>query len=276
MPIKIRHTSEVAQDGVKILVYGQSGVGKTRLISTLPKPIILSAESGELTLSDCDIPFIEIKTLGDLEDAHEWLKSSDEAKMYHSIAIDSISEIGDIVLGVEKKLTKDGRMAYGAMADKISELVRKFRDIKGYNVYMSAKLDRIQDEANRMLYGPSMPGSKTGASLPYQFDVVAALRHIPNDDGTTSRMLMCDGDANWTAKSRIAGVDAFEEPDLGAIIRKASQVMSVGEAEKMIRSSKDIDDLLDKWISLSPDMRKAIVSVKDEVKAALMEVQGDE
>jgi len=46
MAIKLNSTSAIAATGVKILVYGQAGAGKTTLITTLPNPIILSAEGG--------------------------------------------------------------------------------------------------------------------------------------------------------------------------------------------------------------------------------------
>ena len=43
MAINLKTTKAYAQNGVKVLVYGQSGAGKTTLIKTAPKPIILSA-----------------------------------------------------------------------------------------------------------------------------------------------------------------------------------------------------------------------------------------
>ena len=73
----------------------------------------------------------------------------------------------------------------------------------------------------RMLYAPSMPGNKTGQSLPYFFDMVAALRMEKDAEGVMQRALMCESDGLWQAKCRIKGVEAWEAPDLGAIIKKA-------------------------------------------------------
>ena len=80
--------------GVKGLIYGRSGVGKTRLMATLPSPIIISAEGGLLSLRQEKIPAIEIKTLDDLNRAHEYLTGPAGAN-YHSIGVDSISEIAE-------------------------------------------------------------------------------------------------------------------------------------------------------------------------------------
>ena len=39
----------VLDTGVKMLVYGESGMGKTMLTATLPRPLLISAESGLLS-----------------------------------------------------------------------------------------------------------------------------------------------------------------------------------------------------------------------------------
>jgi len=46
-------------------------------------------------------------------------------------------------------------------------------------VYMSAKLEKTQDEMGRVLYSPSMPGNKTGQALPYFFDEDADMAAVP-------------------------------------------------------------------------------------------------
>ena len=58
MAISLRNTRDVGTAGVKVLVYGHAGAGKTSLIRTAPNPVILSAEAGLLSLSDLDIPYI--------------------------------------------------------------------------------------------------------------------------------------------------------------------------------------------------------------------------
>jgi phage nucleotide-binding protein len=219
MAIQLRSTRGLSAHGVKVLVYGQAGAGKTSLIKSLPSPIILSAEGGLLSIADADIPFIEIKSMNDLVEALEWAKS-DEASQFKSIALDSISEIAEVVLGHEKAAAKDPRQAYGAMQDAMAYVIRAFRDLPGKHVYFSAKLEKSQDEMGRILYAPSMPGNKTGQSLPYYFDEVLALRVEKDADGNTQRALMCDSDGLWTAKDRSGRLDAWEAPDLGAIIAK--------------------------------------------------------
>jgi phage nucleotide-binding protein len=220
MSVSIKKSSDLASSGVKLLVYGHAGAGKTSLIPTLPAPIVLSAEGGLLSIAGADVPYIEISNMETLREAWQWLSQSAEAKAYQSVALDSISEIAEVVLNAEKKATKDPRQAYGAMQEQMTDIIRAFRDLPGRHVYMSAKLDKQQDEMGRVLYSPSMPGNKTGQSLPYFFDEVLALRVEKDSDGNPQRALMCDSDGVWLAKDRSGRLDMWEPADLGHVIAK--------------------------------------------------------
>lgn len=220
MAINLKSTGTLSSNGVKMLVYGQAGAGKTFAIKTLPKPIILSAEGGLLSIQDADLPYIEISSMEALQEAYMWLVSSEEARQFESVALDSISEIAEVVLSAEKKIAKDPRQAYGAMQDQMSDLIRAFRDIPEKHVYFSAKVEKSQDEMGRILYAPSMPGNKTGQALPYFFDEVLALRVERNPEGEIQRALMCASDGLWLAKDRSGKLSPWEDVDLGAVIRK--------------------------------------------------------
>ena len=219
MAINLKSTANLATNGVKVLVYGQAGAGKTTLVATMPNPIILSAEGGLLSIKDANLPYLEVTTMADLWEAYEWL-TNEGGKEYDSVVLDSISEIAEVVLNYEKKANKDPRAAYGAMQEQMADIIRAFRDLPNRNVLMTAKVEKTQDEMGRVLYAPSMPGNKTGQSLPYFFDLVLALRVEKDADGAAQRALMCDSDGLWLAKDRSGKLGQWEAPDLGAIINK--------------------------------------------------------
>lgn len=223
MSINLKSTKGIHANGVKLLVYGNSGSGKTSLIPTLPSPIVLSAEGGLLSIADADVPFIEVNSYETLMEAYRWITQSDESKHFESIALDSISEIAEVVLNYEKKIAKDPRQAYGAMQEQMTDLIRAFRDVPGKHVYFTAKCEKSTDETGRLLFAPSMPGNKTGQQLPYFFDEVLALRVEKDAAGVAQRALMCDSDGIWLAKDRSGKLAAWEAPDLGAIIKKIGE-----------------------------------------------------
>jgi len=220
MAINLRSTGGLSANGVKMLVYGNAGSGKTSLIPTLPSPVVLSAEGGLLSIQGADVPFIEINSMATLMEAYSWLTESVEAKQFESVALDSISEIGEVVLAEELKKNKDGRAAYGELNTVMASMIRAFRDLPNKHVYFTAKCDKSQDETGRMLYAPSMPGKSLSMQIPYFFDLLLALRVEKDAEGNAQRALMCDSDGIWQAKDRSGKLDTWEAPDLGAIINK--------------------------------------------------------
>jgi len=217
MAIALKRTSDPKDTHINLMVYAQSGSGKTYAVRTLPKPIIISTEKGLLSLADIDLPYIEVNNFDDLADAYKWLSESDEADQYETIALDSISDIAEVVLAAEKSKVKDMRQAYGQLQDTMSNLVRSFRDLPKH-VYMTAKAEKTQDENGKLLWSPSMPGNKLAQSLPYFFDEVLALRVEKDEDGNIMRMLQCASDGQWVAKDRSGVLSDFREVDLGSII----------------------------------------------------------
>lgn len=228
MAIKLSTTREATSNGIKLLCHGPAGSGKTRLCASTQAPtIIISAEGGLLSLRQHDIPVIEVATLADVHEAYQYVSTSAEGQQYEWVCLDSISEIAEVVLSAEKRATSDPRKAYGAMQDQMYELIRAFRDLKGRNVYFSAKQDKQKDEATgTVLYGPSMPGQRLPQGLPYLFDEVFCLRVVADQDGNMQRWLQTQRDFQYEAKDRSGALDAYELPDLGAIatkIRSAAQ-----------------------------------------------------
>lgn len=220
MAINLQSTSTIASSGVKVLVYGQAGAGKTTLIKTAPAPLILSAEAGLLSLAGTDIPYVEIHSIAELGEVGQWITQSKEAAQFKTICLDSISEIAEVCLSEAKQSLKDGRAAYGEMADQMSKVIRAYRDIPGRNIYFTAKMDKSESDTGARLFAPSMPGKTLTQQLPYFFDEVLALRLVTDKDGNTGRALMCAPDTMWTAKDRSARLAAWEPADLGAIFEK--------------------------------------------------------
>ncbi len=222
MAIKLSTTRNAASNGVKVLCHGPSGSGKTRLCATTgASTLIISAEAGLLSLREVDIPVLEVASLADVHEAYQYVAASAEGQQFEWVCLDSISEIGEVVLSSEKRATADPRKAYGAMQDQMYELIRAFRDLKGRNVYFSAKQSKQKDEATgAVLYGPSMPGQQLPQGLPYLFDEVFSLRVVTDNDGNTQRWLQTQRDFQYEAKDRSGALDAYELPDLGAVAAK--------------------------------------------------------
>lgn len=222
MPVKLSNT-KVASDYVKILVFGDSGNGKTKLIATAPNPIIISAEAGLMSISDTDIPVIEVNTIEDVYDAYEYV-TSEECDKYETICLDSISEVAEVMLTEYKKKQKDGRAAYGLLNDDMLSLIRAFRDIKGKHVYFTGKQARIEDSATGIAkYKCMLPGKTLTQQLPYLFDEILCLHIGEDEDENEYRYIQTQPSITHDSKDRSGKLDNPERPDLGYIFNKITR-----------------------------------------------------
>lgn len=242
MAIQLKSSAQLsASHGVKCLVYARAGMGKTVLTATAPAPVLISAESGLLSVRrgnlekiygvnaqgiTYDIPTIEIRTINDLIDAHTWCLTSAEARQFATISLDSITEIGEVVLSNAKSQVKDPRQAYGELLEKMTNTIKKFRDLQGKHVYMSAKEEKVKDESTgSVLFAPAMPGSKLGQQLPYLFDEVFNLNKAKDPNTQQDyRYFRTQPDFNYDAKDRSGALAEIEIPHLGYVFQKIMNV----------------------------------------------------
>lgn len=235
MAVEFSSTSAPVEDtGVKICVSGPAGCGKTVLAATLPgETVLISIETGLLSLQPAnqqriygtvkEIPVFKIRNAADFKEAYELLVSKDGDDV-ESVAIDSLSEIAEVILAAELLKNKDGRKAYGEMQDIVTKYIRLFRDMPKKNVYFTAKQSNEMDVDGIRLYGPDMPGKKLSANLPYFFDEFFQMGISPKQpDGSRPRFLRTALDAQYYAKDRSGALAEIEEPNLSKIIAKIKQ-----------------------------------------------------
>lgn len=217
--LQIRSTADITtSDGIKVMVYGLAGSGKTRLIATAPNPIIISAERGLLSLRHQNLPYILINSIEDLRTARMQLMND---RRFDTVALDSASEIAETCLNAMLAGNKDGRRAYGDMAQAMLNEVRAFRDFPQRHIVFTMKQGRIKDEqTGGFLNGPLMPGQQLDQHMPYMFDEMFQLVTIRNQDGSIQSALRTQRDNQNEAKDRSGALDIWEPPNLTHIFRK--------------------------------------------------------
>lgn len=222
--MKVHCTSELsAQEGIRALIYGRAGIGKTSLIPTCEKPIILSAEQGLQSISNHQIPYIIIQSWDDFVNALRWLYGNQGE--HKTIVIDSLSQIVEMLFEVKKTtcLTKDGKKdglrAYGETGEDTRKVFNEYFRVylKSYDIVAFAKLSKEKDDQERLMYAPLFVGTKIGLEAPHAFDVVGALRDNP--DG--SRYIMTQSDGLWQAKARTPyDIGGMHEPNVSKLFNK--------------------------------------------------------
>lgn len=217
-PLEILSTRNVsAKQGVKIMGYARSGIGKTYLIKTAPKPFALSSERGLLSLQKENIPYVNIRLISDLDKMLTWLYQRGDDERIQTVCLDSITDIADTVVENELTLQKDPRKAYGILYSEVMKRYKWFRDLPYRHVYFIAQQESVKDEVTgAVMWGPSFPGQKLTVKSPYLFDETFQLIVDKNQQ----RWLRTRPDFQNEAKDRSGVLDEFEPANLTTVINK--------------------------------------------------------
>jgi len=218
--MKIQKTNCVEKSKLFFLVTGKSGIGKTTIVKTLPgKTLILSFESGLLSLQNSEIDFIDMtrddrllnnaQRMKKLTECMHWLEKGTE---YDNIYVDSLSELSSIFLEFYKTQT-DGFQLWGAVKDALMKFCRTLRDMD-YVVGMTSLVKEEQDLKTGRWFKIDIP--TTAATKIEQFFDEIFFMTIDNDE----RVLITETSTNTTAKDRSGKLEQIEKPDLGVIMEK--------------------------------------------------------
>lgn len=223
--MKIESTKSVTNSGLFCLIAGESGVGKTRLASTLRgRTLIISTEEGLLSLSEYDIDAISVvgataeARLTHLSKSVAFAMKSD----YENIFIDSLSEIGELFeeSQIEKKIT--GFEKWGNIKNSLQKLIKYCRD-SNKNIFFTTLIKVEVDETiGKRSFVPDIP---TGLKLkaPSYFDEVFHMKSTIKDDKVV-RYFQTVNDGKFHAKDRSGKLNAIEKADLGIIQDKITGI----------------------------------------------------
>lgn len=230
--MKITSTRSDNNAPLKVLIFGDSGAGKTTLAGTLPgKTLIISAEAGLLSLAGKSIDVVDLsqddegavipqeKRIARLVEVYKFLQTPEARKKYEHIFIDSLTEINQNLiaqLNQEFPDRKDALVMYGENAKRMRGLVRSFRDLPMYSVYFTALSEIDKDENGMRFLGPQLVG-KMSAQVNAFFDEVFYL-HVDKETG--ARALITAKTDNLAVKDRSGKLDAKEPANLEVIIKK--------------------------------------------------------
>ena len=227
----IKNTSEINATFLKILVFAESSRGKTSLAKTVTNPkkiLVISAESGLLSLAGSGIDYIDItideKTklpldaparINKLKEVYDFLARGSD---YEWVMIDSLTEISQVmVTALQKEFPdrKDSLVLWGENAKRMRAIIKNFRDLPKYHVVMTALVDVDKDENNKRYTVPDVAGGLK-RELQAFFDEVFYL-HV---DENGNRNFVTYATPGMNCKDRSGKLDKMEPANLESILKK--------------------------------------------------------
>lgn len=209
-------TNELECQHIFALIAGPSGAGKTWALGTLPEKetIILSLESGLLTIKDKSFDVWQIDSVTDLIEAYNALKS--DGNGYKHIALDSLTELSDMVFkDLKPQFSKSQTFGlYNAFTERMTLIMKDFRNLTKLNTWFTVLTKEIDSGMSIDVAQKSL-----GTNLPRLFDFSFYIQCFQKDEKIT-RALCTDNSVMPFCKSRSNKIELQEPVDLTAITNK--------------------------------------------------------
>ena len=246
--------------GVKLLMLGKSGIGKTSRLKDLDPAttLFLDIEAGDLAVADWPGDTIRPASWPESRDFFVFLAGPDKSLppesafsqahydhviekfgdatqlgRYQTFFLDSITQLSRQCFAwcktqpgavSDRSGKPDLRAAYGLLGQEMIGALTHLQHARGKNVVFVAILDERLDDFNRKVFVPQIEGSKTSLELPGIVDEVVTLAEIKAEDGSSYRAFITHtvNPYGFPAKDRSGRLDLLEPPHLGALIAKCA------------------------------------------------------
>ena len=244
--------------GVKMLIVGPTGVGKTSLLRTLDpaRTLFIDVEAGDLSVQDVPVDTIQLDDWPTARDIacriggpnpsfpptacysqahHEAVGGSlENLERYDSIFIDSITAVSRLSFRhaeqqpeafSERSGKKDVRGAYGLHGREMICWLQQLQHARSKNVIFVGVLEKVVDEFNVATWQLQMEGQRTSRELPGIVDQIITMQWVDFGDGVPIRAFVCTSPNPWNypAKDRAGRLDQIEEPHLDKLIEKLTR-----------------------------------------------------
>jgi hypothetical protein len=262
MSLKIVTADERAAEvsGVKALIVGPAGVGKTSLLRTLDPATTLffDVEAGDLSVRDVKVDTVRPQTWPEMRDLACWLGGPSRAYQpsqaysqahfdavcatlgdpasldrYATLFVDSVSVASRACLAwaqtqpealSEKTGKPDLRGAYGLLGREFVGWLTQLQHARGKNVILLALLDQMKDDFGRLSWEIQIAGQAISRQMPGIVDQVVTMAPIVFGEGEAPVRAFVTQFGNpygFPAKDRSGRLEPIEEPHLGKLIAKA-------------------------------------------------------
>lgn len=220
--------------GAKCIAYGPAGSGKTPVINTAPRPVLLVTEPGLLSMRNSKVPTFEAFEGKRISEFFDWIEKSNEIKNFDTICVDSVSQFAEICLTEAK--SRDGRKIYGIMVKAVMKRLTQLFFMKDKHIFLTAKQGKEENivwnfstptptKTTILKKIPHFPGNELGVQIPHLYDQILHVGEgiIPGVPGGDQKYFLSKGSNDVYARDRSGALNEYEPHNLTYIFNKIMQ-----------------------------------------------------
>lgn len=234
---------------VKMMIYGQAGMGKTTLALSAPKPLLLDFDNGVKRVNNAQLADVGIVPIKNWQEVQQVLREN--LSDYETIVVDTIGKMMDFIIAYRCGFGTPRIQDWSAINNDFQQFVHTLNDLNK-NIIFVAHRD-VQTDGNSRVFVPALR-PKNYNSIVTELDLLGYVQ-MRNENGYQKRTITFDptdvsDGKNTCNMPSVMNIPAINDVQGNAIAKNDFITREVlGRYDKMIdikeNAAKEYQNVLD-------------------------------
>lgn len=171
---------------VKMMIYGQAGMGKTTLALSAPKPLLLDFDNGVKRVNNAQLADVGIVPIKNWQEVQQVLREN--LSDYDTIVVDTIGKMMDFIIAYRCGFGTPRIQDWSTINNDFQQFVRTLNDLNK-NIIFVAHRD-VQTDGNSRVFVPALR-PKNYNSIVTELDLLGYVQ-MRNENGYQKRTITFD------------------------------------------------------------------------------------
>ena len=171
---------------VKMMIYGQAGMGKTTVALSAPKPLLLDFDNGVKRVNMAHLDGIDIVQVSSWQDVQQVLQ--EDLSAYQTIVVDTIGKMMDFIISYKCGTRQPQIKDWGGINAEFSWMTRTLSSLNKNVVFVAHRDTR--KEGDDTVFIPALR-EKSYNSIVTELDLLGYLE-MRNENGVQKRTITFD------------------------------------------------------------------------------------
>lgn len=193
---------------VKMMIYGQAGMGKTTVALSAPKPLLLDFDNGVKRVNMSHLDGVDIVQIGSWNDVQQVLQ--EDLSAYQTIVVDTIGKMMDFIISYKCGTRQPQIRDWGGINQEFSWLARTLSSLNKNVVFVAHRDSR--KEGDDTVFIPSLR-EKSYNSIVTELDLLGYLE-MKSERGVQRRTITFDPTSRNDGKNTCNLPSVMEVPTI--------------------------------------------------------------